>query len=85
MARTRLNVSDLAVTSFEIAAPSLSAAPQGDGMANAVGGDWCCTGCDSGCGIFPTAGGCQSGGKTYESPDCGLSQYPCESVDICAA
>lgn len=23
---------------------------------------FCCTGCDSGCGINPTAGGCQSGG-----------------------
>jgi len=23
---------------------------------------FCCTGCDSGCGINPTAGGCESGG-----------------------
>jgi len=31
----------------------------------------CCTGCVSGCGINPTAGGCQSQGKTYEYPNCG--------------
>lgn len=27
---------------------------------------FCCTGCDSGCGINPTAGGCDSQGNTYE-------------------
>ncbi|HEV7588889.1 MAG TPA: hypothetical protein VGO40_12305 [Longimicrobium sp.] len=31
----------------------------------------CCTGCVSGCGINPTAGGCASAGNTYEYPDCG--------------
>jgi hypothetical protein len=31
----------------------------------------CCTGCVSGCGINPTAGGCQSQGKTYEYVGCG--------------
>jgi len=39
-----------------------------------TGGDpilGCCTGCVSGCGINPTAGGCQSQGKTYEYPNCG--------------
>ena len=32
---------------------------------------YCCTGCVSGCGINPTAGGCQSQGKTYEYVTCG--------------
>ena len=83
MSRSRLNLSDLSVDSFEIPAPSLSAAPQGDALAN-IGGGFCCTGCDSTCGIYPTAGGCNSGGKTYEYPCVPpLSQYPCESVDIC--
>ena len=36
---------------------------------DSIGG--CCTGCVSGCGIHPTAGGCQSQGKTYEYPNCG--------------
>lgn len=31
----------------------------------------CCTGCASGCGINPTAGGCDSQGNTYEYPNCG--------------
>lgn len=31
----------------------------------------CCTGCVSGCGINPTAGGCESQGNTYEYPNCG--------------
>lgn len=30
----------------------------------------CCTGCVSGCGINPTAGGCQSGGGTTYEVDC---------------
>ena len=81
MARSRLNLTDLSVTSFEIPAPSPAGLQQGGGMAN-IGGGWCCTGCDSGCGIFPTAGGCQSGGKTYEYPGCD-SVYPCNTVDIC--
>ena len=78
MARARLNVTDLTVSSFEIPAPS-SSLQQGDGMANVGGGGFCCTGCDSGCGIFPTAGGCQSAGNTYEYPNCG------DTVDICQA
>ena len=79
MARSRLNLTDLSVDSFEIPTASLSAAPQDDGLANIGGGGFCCTGCDSGCGIFPTAGGCQSAGNTYEYPNCG------DSVDICQA
>lgn len=31
----------------------------------------CCTGCDSGCGINPTAGHCESQPKTYEYFTCG--------------
>ncbi|HYH78600.1 MAG TPA: hypothetical protein VEX86_02360 [Longimicrobium sp.] len=42
-----LNPDDLKVESFTTA----SAVP---------GGGFCCTGCDSGCGIYPTNGGCQS-------------------------
>lgn len=34
---------------------------------------FCCTGCDSGCGINPTAGGCDSQGKTYEF-NCGAQE-----------
>lgn len=34
----------------------------------------CCTGCDSGCGINPTAGGCQSQPQTYEYVTCGDPQ-----------
>ena len=30
----------------------------------------CCTSCVSGCGIRPTAGGCESQGNTYEYPGC---------------
>jgi len=36
-----------------------------------IGGGNCCTGCVSGCGINPTAGGCPSQGKTYEYVTCG--------------
>lgn len=43
---TRLNPEDLQVTSFETA--SISGLP------------YCCTGCDSGCGIFPTNSTCES-------------------------
>lgn len=28
---------------------------------------FCCTGCVSGCGINPTAGGCASAAKTYDA------------------
>ena len=30
----------------------------------------CCASCVSGCGIRPTAGGCESQGNTYEYPGC---------------
>lgn len=54
-----LRLDDLQVTSFQTAeSPSLAIAPSGDPAF------CCCTGCDSGCGINPTAGGCESKGDT---------------------
>ena len=44
-----LNPEDLTVESFATTSPSIGG---GTGA--------CCTGCVSGCGINPTAGGCQS-------------------------
>ena len=80
MARSRLDLTSLDVTSVDVQDPKLQAV---GGEANMIG-PWCCTGCDSGCGIFPTTGGCQSGGKTYDAA-CTASAYPCDSVDICEA
>jgi hypothetical protein len=34
------------------------------------GGGYCCTGCVSGCGINPTAGGCASGGQSFDRLAC---------------
>lgn len=45
-----LNPSDLTVESF----------PTNNGQLIGDGGEYCCTGCTSGCGIFPTNGGCES-------------------------
>ena len=60
MQRIKLDLEHLAVDSFTPAAPELEistySAPLGpDG--------YCCTGCDSGCGYYPTALGCESGGN----------------------
>jgi hypothetical protein len=74
----RLDLTSLDVTSFELQGRT----PQ-TSDANLAAYPYCCTGCDSGCGIFPTAGGCQSGGKTYDAECTVLSAYPCDSVDIC--
>jgi hypothetical protein len=53
----QLDPESLRVSSFETS----------DEIAMSTGGGFCCTGCVSGCGINPTAGGCQSGGEfTYE-------------------
>jgi len=91
MTRTKLDVTSLDVTSFEIPRSGLQQS-QDDGAVAVADEAWCCTGCDSGCGIIPTGGGCESGGKTYDI-DCGKtydincdvpSAYPCDSVDICA-
>jgi hypothetical protein len=80
MART-LDLTSLDVTSFEI--PTVQQTQAGAAMV--AGGGWCCTGCDSGCGINPTAGGCESGGETYDAECTVLSAYPCDTVDICQA
>jgi len=48
-----LNPDDLKVESFTTATTSKSISTIG-------GGGFCCTGCDSGCGLFPTNGGCES-------------------------
>jgi hypothetical protein len=53
----RLNPDSLEVQSF---------ATSSDGGIND-----CCTGCVSGCGIYPTNGTCESQGNTYEYPNCG--------------
>jgi hypothetical protein len=50
-----LSPDDLQVDSF----------PTAELTAISPGGGFCCTGCTSGCGINPTAGGCASGGGGY--------------------
>lgn len=54
-----LNPEDLHVESFTTSASADLSYPV------------CCTGCDSGCGINPTAGYCESQPKTYEFVTCG--------------
>ncbi len=57
----RLDLDDLQVSSY---------ATTGEFTAIPIGpGGYCCTGCVSGCGINPTAGGCASGGGTLASAD----------------
>jgi hypothetical protein len=53
MATKKLVLEELDVTSF-VTEPTLM---------SSIGGGYCCTGCVSGCGINPTASGCQSGGS----------------------
>ncbi|HEX6038850.1 hypothetical protein [Longimicrobium sp.] len=49
----KLKIEDLRVSSFTTESKTVSP----------IGIDpFCCTGCDSGCGINPTASGCDSGG-----------------------
>lgn len=55
----KLRVEDLKVASFTTEAAATSPI---------IADPFCCTGCDSGCGINPTAGGCESGGG--ETKDC---------------
>jgi hypothetical protein len=47
-----LNPDDLNVETFPVTSAAISG----------PGGGFCCTGCTSGCGINPTALGCESGG-----------------------
>ncbi|HET7460218.1 MAG TPA: hypothetical protein VFJ82_03185 [Longimicrobium sp.] len=49
-----LNPGDLTVETF----------PTTDKAMLSSGGGFCCTGCTSGCGINPTAGGCESGNNS---------------------
>ncbi|HYW12282.1 MAG TPA: hypothetical protein VE871_09995 [Longimicrobium sp.] len=51
----KLKVEDLKVTSFRTESYAVSPIAK-------PFDPFCCTGCDSGCGINPTAGGCESGG-----------------------
>ncbi|HSU15678.1 hypothetical protein [Longimicrobium sp.] len=52
-----LNPEDLTVESFATSEATMSIG---------TGGGFCCTGCDSGCGINPTGGGCESAsGQIY--------------------
>lgn len=51
----KLVVEDLQVASFRTQTGTVS-------PINQPIDPFCCTGCDSGCGINPTAGGCESGG-----------------------
>jgi hypothetical protein len=39
-------------------------------------GGFCCTGCVSGCGINPTAGGCESGDRQTYEYDCNGTIVP---------
>ena len=66
MDRSKLEIDSLEVSSFDVG-PQPAIQPF-DGMNNALpGGGFCCTGCVSGCGYFPTNGGCESGGDvTYD-------------------
>jgi hypothetical protein len=65
MDRSKLEIDSLEVSSFETSQPAIEPV---DGVNYALpGGGYCCTGCVSGCGINPTAGGCESGGEvTYD-------------------
>ncbi len=60
MSTFKLDPESLSVTSFEVTAESRQAAAPAAG----VGGGLCCTGCDSGCGIFPTECYCESQGQS---------------------
>lgn len=56
MSDKRLKIEDLDVASFAISSEALAASQK------PIIDIYCCTGCASGCGINPTAGGCESGG-----------------------
>ena len=54
-----LNPEDLAVETFPTSSAQMAIG----------GGGYCCTGCTSGCGINPTAGGCESKSGDVICPD----------------
>lgn len=57
MSTMRLNPEQLQVESYSMSA------------SEPVFDPFCCTGCDSGCGINPTAGYCESGGGKTGEPE----------------
>jgi len=67
MARKKLELESIDVTSFTVTpAPALQPGEGVNLMMAGGGGGFCCTGCVSGCGYNPTAGGCESdGGSQY--------------------
>jgi hypothetical protein len=58
----RLDIDDLQVTSYATNSDRIISPATDDG-------GLCCTGCDSGCGINPTASYCESGGAS-SVPNC---------------
>lgn len=56
----KLQIENLEVSSFETEPSRATVDPSI--RAAAIGNPFCCTGCVSGCGINPTASGCDSGG-----------------------
>jgi hypothetical protein len=61
MQRIKLDLDSLDVRSFDTAGPNLLAAAQ-TADEFTMPDPFCCTGCWSGCGYFPTASSCESGG-----------------------
>lgn len=66
----RLDPENLNVSTFET-----------ESMRLPGGGGYCCTGCDSGCGINPTAGGCDSGGVSFDKWACGAQEQEFQKAD----
>jgi hypothetical protein len=58
IAPIRLRLEDLEVSSYATTYEAAAIDP------------YCCTGCDSGCGIIPTGGGCESGGGATDAREC---------------
>lgn len=54
----RLRLEDLEVASYATSVEAAAIDP------------YCCTGCDSGCGIIATGGGCESGGGYTDPKEC---------------
>lgn len=65
MDRSRLEIDSLEISSFEVTPqPAIQPVDGGGLLMPYGGGGYCCTGCVSGCGYNPTAGGCESNGDT---------------------
>jgi hypothetical protein len=59
----KLRIEDLKISSFRTEAAAVQPIDK-------PFDPFCCTGCDSGCGINPTAGGCESGGGDDTKVNC---------------